>query len=198
MTGVFASGLALVLVPITLGAGFLAELFHVYHQELYIFGGIMIALAGLAVVMGLKMPMPRLTSPRLSTSLGWTGALGLGIFSGIASACCAPVLAGSVALAVVSGAFWKAVIVSGLYVLGMVVPLLIIALVWKKLAVEKMQTIRAWGESLKYVAGAIFIVIGLLLVFLGATGNEWWAPTWQQGLADWLKNISSAIVSLLQ
>jgi len=199
MTGVFAAGLALVLIPITLGVGFLAELFHVYHQELYIFGGIIIALAGLATVMGIKMPIPHLKSPSIGEGnrVGWVGALLLGIFSGIASACCAPVLAGSITLALLSGSFWSAVGVSLFYILGMVAPLLVIALFWDKIAASHMQTIRVCGSYLKYVTGGLFLVVGIMLLYLGVTGNEWWAPQWQVGFAEWLKNVNTYIVNII-
>jgi len=198
MTGVFSLGLALVLVPITLGAGLLAEIFHIYHQQLYIFGGVMIMLAGLAVLFGIKMPMPRLKTPRMDEGLGWGGALTLGIFSGIASACCAPVLAGSVTLAVLSGSFARATVVSLFYVLGMAMPLLLIAVLWDKMAVSRMQVVRRYGAAFKYVAGAVFIAVGIMLFYLGATGNEWWAPVWQQNFSEWLKEISFQIIEWIR
>ena len=56
----------------------------------------------------------------------------LGIFSGIASSCCAPVLAGVIALASVAASFWLALGLGTAYVFGMVAPLFLIALLWDR------------------------------------------------------------------
>lgn len=53
MTFVFFAGIAVILVPIGLGAAGLARLFSNFHKELYIFGGIlMLILAILAFFWG--------------------------------------------------------------------------------------------------------------------------------------------------
>jgi cytochrome c biogenesis protein CcdA len=198
MTAVFALGLAAVLIPITLGAGFLAEFLHVYHKQFYIFGGVMLLISGLMVILGIKMPMLKLKQPILPSGdsvLRFWPAFGLGVFSGIASACCAPVLAGSVTLAIISGSFLKAVVVSGFYIVGMVIPLFILAFFWKKLKISDLKIFR--GNALKIVAGTLFLAIGAIMFYLGATNNEWWAPAWQTNLANYIKNISNYIVSWL-
>src|SRR5665811_1773408 len=100
---VFAAGLGLVLVPITLGMGVIAGAVARYHQPLYYAGGIlMFALAGLALS-GRMWSLPSfLRAP--ATSRGDTASFfALGVFSGIASSCCAPVLAGVMTLSVLSG-----------------------------------------------------------------------------------------------
>ena len=52
----------------------------------------------------------------------------LGIFSGLTSACCAPVLIGILALTFLSPNFLGAILIGAMYVLGMVTPLLLISL----------------------------------------------------------------------
>src|SRR5258708_12427048 len=56
----------------------------------------------------------------------------LGIFSGVASSCCAPVLVGVIALSSVVSSFWLALGLGVAYVFGMVVPLFLIALLWDR------------------------------------------------------------------
>ncbi|OGM89547.1 hypothetical protein A2108_00535 [Candidatus Wolfebacteria bacterium GWA1_42_9] len=198
MTAIFGLGIAIVLLPISLGVSFLAEFFHNYHQEFYVFGGIMLLLVGLALVFKIKMPMPRFKQPQISQDgkIGLSSAFGLGIFSGIASACCAPVLAGSLTLAIISGTFLKAFVVSMFYVLGMVAPLFIMAFFWKKLKLSDLKIFG--GGRLKIIAGAIFVLVGIMIFYLGITGNEWWAPQWQTGLADWLKDFSQNMVNIFK
>ena len=110
MTFVFFAGIAVILVPIGLGAAGLAQLFNNFHKEMYVFGGVfMIILAALAIS-GKSLPfirMPQQAMPSIDASSVKSVFL-LGIFSGAATSCCAPVLAGAVTLAVISGVFWKA------------------------------------------------------------------------------------------
>ena len=103
LTFVFAAGLALVLVPITMGMGLIAGAIARYHSPLYWAGGIlMIALAVLSLS-GRMWSLPAvLRAP--DTAGGDTASFfALGVFSGIASSCCAPVLAGVMALSALSG-----------------------------------------------------------------------------------------------
>lgn len=97
---VFGAGVATVILPIGLGAAALSRVFVQHHLVIYLVGGAVMLLSGAAVLAGwsLKPPMP---SGRGSPGGGFGSAYLLGAFSGIASACCAPVLAG---VAVLSGA----------------------------------------------------------------------------------------------
>src|SRR3989442_14318883 len=54
------------------------------------------------------------------------------IFSGMASSCRAPVLAGVIALSSVASSFWLALGLGAAYVFGMVAPLFVIALLWER------------------------------------------------------------------
>ena len=103
LTFFFTAGLALVLVPITLGVSLIAATIARFHAPFYYAGGaLMLALAVLAVS-GRTWSMPRfLRAP--DTSRGDSASFfALGVFSGIASSCCAPVLAGVMALSALSG-----------------------------------------------------------------------------------------------
>ena len=103
LTFVFAAGLALVLVPITLGVSMLSGAINQYHTQLYWAGGLlMIALAGLSLS-GTMWSLPRfMRAPDTSRGDG-ASFFALGVFSGIASSCCAPVLAGVMTLSGLSG-----------------------------------------------------------------------------------------------
>jgi cytochrome c biogenesis protein CcdA len=63
---------------------------------------------------------------------------GLGVFSGAASACCAPVLAGVATISGAAASFPAAMAVGITYVFGMVAPLSALALVWDR---------RDWGST---------------------------------------------------
>ena len=102
LTFVFATGLAVVLVPITLGVGVLTESLLRFHSAVYALGGILMLGLAAVVVFGLHWSLPMFkNAPDLQrTDSG--GVFALGVFSGAASACCAPVLAGVVTLSAVT------------------------------------------------------------------------------------------------
>src|SRR3990167_6063805 len=121
MTLVFFAGIAVVLIPIGLGTAGLAELFQSFHSQLYIAGGIlMLVLAGFSFLgKGMEMiPFVKRIQPDMR-AMHTKSVFGLGVLSGAATSCCAPVLAGAMTLAIVSGAFWKAILVTFAYAFGM-------------------------------------------------------------------------------
>jgi cytochrome c biogenesis protein CcdA len=132
LTFVFAAGLATVLLPITLGVSMVAGAIARYHAPLYYAGGaLMLALAALALS-GRMWSLPSaLRTP--DTRRGDTGSFfALGVFSGIASSCCAPVLAGVMTLSALSGSPAGGLLLGLAYVFGMVFPLFVMALAWDK------------------------------------------------------------------
>ncbi|WP_068397217.1 cytochrome c biogenesis CcdA family protein [Kribbia dieselivorans] len=143
LTFVFAAGLALVLVPITLGVSLLAGAIAMYHTELYWAGGLlMIALGGLALT-GTMWSMPSFLRAPDGTRGDSATFFSLGVFSGIASSCCAPVLAGVMTLSALSGNPAGGVLLGLAFVFGMVLPLLIMALVWDAAGLQKHR----WGQA---------------------------------------------------
>ncbi|MCP6726655.1 MAG: cytochrome c biogenesis protein CcdA [Patescibacteria group bacterium] len=211
MTFVFFAGISLVLVPIGLGAAGLAQLFRSFHSELYIAGGLlMVALAVMAVLgKGFSIiPMPK----RANTSgqpVGVKSVFTLGVFSGAATSCCAPVLAGVVTLAVISGAFWKGLIVTFAYVFGMVFPLFISAWLYDKFKLQESKLIQGKNfnfsfmgkelsvHSTNLIAGAIFLFMGGILLFLGITGEAFFAPESQIAMGESLNLWSGSLLNKL-
>lgn len=82
-------------------------------------------MAGLTVI-------PQTGSVALSADLDFffpnMGVLSLGVFSGIASSCCAPVLAGVMTLSALSGSAVGGLLLGFANVFGMVIPLFVMAL----------------------------------------------------------------------
>lgn len=211
MTFVFFAGISVILVPIGLGAASLAQFFRGFHREMYIIGGIlMIVLAALAVSgRGLAIiPMPKRMTPRLNAGDPKSVFL-LGMFSGAATSCCAPVLVGAITLAVISGVFWKALIVTFAYVFGMVFPLFIAGYFYDRFHIEqsrlikgKLVTVRFGPKTLSVhstnlLAGAVFLVMGMILLVLAFSGNAFWAPSFQGTIAHLLNQWSQATLDVL-
>jgi len=198
MTLVFFAGISLVLVPIGLGAAGLAAIFQNFHREMYIFGGLLMLVLAVMAIAGKGLAMIPM-SKRLKPGLKATSAKSvfvLGIFSGAATSCCAPVLAGAVTLAVISGAFWKALIVTFAYVFGLTFPLFILAYFYDKLKIAETKIIKGKLLELKFgaksyylhttnlLAGIIFFFMGLMLLYLAFSGQAFWSPAWQASLGQ--------------
>src|SRR5437867_9637296 len=122
MTFLFAAGIATVILPLTMGASALRQLFVEGHRPIYIAGGLlMLTLAAYTLLGGqLHLPMP---GRRAGGKGGPFAVYSLGVFSGIATSCCAPVLAGVIALSGATASFGLALGLGAAYVFGMVAPL---------------------------------------------------------------------------
>ena len=156
LTFVFAAGLGLVLVPITLGMSLLSGAIARYHQPLYWAGGIlMFALAALALS-GRMWSMPSMLRAPDTTRGDTASFFALGVFSGIASSCCAPVLAGVMTLSVLSGSPVGGFALGVAYVFGMVFPLFAMALVWDTAKLGEKRFLRARPVRFR-VAGRLVV-----------------------------------------
>lgn len=181
LTFVFAAGLATVLLPITLGVSMVAGAIAKYHAPLYYAGGaLMLALAGLALS-GRMWSLPSaLRTP--DTRRGDTGSFyALGVFSGIASSCCAPVLAGVMTLSALSGSPAGGLLLGLAYVFGMVFPLFVMALIWDKARLRdrrwmspQLVRVRVAGRtlvtnSLNLAVAVGFTVMGVAVILLAGS-----------------------------
>src|SRR6266508_2659367 len=133
MTFLFAAGVASVVLPIALGAAVVQRLLVGQHTLIWSAGGVLLlGLGGYTLAGGqLRLPMPgRPAKP--GRRAGPLAVWSLGVFSGVASACCAPGLAGVVALSGLAASFGRAVGPGDAYVFGMVAPLFVLALWWER------------------------------------------------------------------
>ena len=103
----------------------MGQIFSQYHNTIFMIGGIFLTLLGFILITGRHFSLPF----RVNSSLKRHNAFSvfvLGIFSGIATTCCAPVLAGVLALAALPGSMAWGGIYTLSYVFGMVAPLFLI------------------------------------------------------------------------
>lgn len=143
LTFVFAAGLALVLLPLTLGASLLSGAIARFHAPLYYAGGtLMIALAVLALS-GRMWSLPSFVRAPDTTRADSASFFALGVFSGIASSCCAPVLVGIMTLSALSASPAGGTVLGLAYVFGMVFPLFAMALLWDKARLNERRFLRA-------------------------------------------------------
>ena len=181
MTLIFGLGIFVVLMPAVLGVAALSKVLFVYHDEIYVVGGFVMLIAAAVTFLGLKLPMPNLPG-RTPGKHDPLSIFILGIFSGITSACCAPVLIGVLTLTFLSPNFFGALGIGATYVFGMVFPLLIISLFLSG-KVDKFMFLRKPITEFKFLgknriilfsnflAGVIFFFTGILILSLKATGK---------------------------
>lgn len=182
MTFVYFLGLLTVFLPIGFGAAFLTQLFSQYHNTIFFVGAVFLVFLGLALVTGRQFSLPSPVHPVLK-NYGLGSVFVLGIFSGVATTCCAPVLAGVVALSALPGSFLLGGVYTLAYVLGMVVPLFIIATLLdrvdftaKLMTLRKPITYSIFGETFSVTfsnlfSGLMFLGLGIIIIFLAQTNQ---------------------------
>src|SRR3989338_1625728 len=176
MTFVFFLGVATVFLPIGLGASFLAQAFSKYHNIVFSVGGIFLVVLGITMLLGKKFSTP--ISVRDGMKKHVSSIYVLGIFSAIATTCCAPVLAGVLTLSMASGTIVWGVLYTLAYVLGMTLPLFIIAafldktnLTEKFTGAKKTVAMRLgsfnWQITVsELISGLIFLLMGGYITYL--------------------------------
>jgi cytochrome c biogenesis protein CcdA len=171
LTAIYVAGVAAIVLPITLGAGAIGQFTSRYHPALFVIGGLMMLFTAVTLWRGSMLPIPMLRQPELTGTAG--SVFVLGVFSGAATACCAPVLAGAVALSALNQTWIGGLALGGAYLMGIVVPLVVLALCFhgakKKVRDPKLTLALASYRkriSLSRLVGAI-VFGGFGLVFIG-------------------------------
>ena len=208
MTFVFAAGVAAVILPIAFGASWVTRLIVGHHTTVFLTAAAVMVGLGVATLAGWKPPLPML-SRRATGEHGAGSVFALGAFSGVASACCAPVLAGVLTLAGAVASFGAALVVGVAYVFGMVLPLFVIALLWDRydwadtaLFQGRTITLRL-GRARRnmtlsaLLSGGLLVAMGGLLAVLALRGPAMNPRGWQARMAADLRHWSDVALSWL-
>lgn len=194
LTAIYVAGVSVIVWPITMGAGAIGQLTSRFHPELFVIGGLMLLATATALWRGTMLSLPFARQPEMTGSVG--SVFLLGVFSGAITACCAPVLAGAVALSALNGSAIGGFILGGAYILGIVFPLVVIALFFtgaKRKARDWKFTIR-WGSYVKptslsrLVGTTVFGGFGLFFVVAAVTGQSRRALGFQRSMSAFLNN----------
>jgi cytochrome c-type biogenesis protein len=197
-TGIFAVGVAVVLLPIVLGIGGIGVFFNREHAVVFFFGGILMLIMGFSALAGrgMTLPIPMLKAPAM-TAQSSGGMFALGLFSGVVSSCCAPLLGGVLVLSATAGSITHALSLGAAYVVGMVLPLFMAALFWDRLHLANRSVFK--GRVLSFhVAGrtisrripdlgaaVLFLGMGSLMIGLAITGRGTYSPAFLRALSQW-------------
>ena len=208
MTFLFAAGVATVILPIALGAALVQRFLLEQHTVVYIVAaGVLLALAAYVLAGGkVNLPVPG----RRAGGGGPLGVYTLGVFSGAASSCCAPVLAGVIALSGLTSSFAMSLGLGAAYVFGMVAPLFVISLLWERFDWRASRLFRprelTWrlGPVQRTISGSA-LASGVLLALMGA-GTLWIglateampaADGWQAALSADLQHYGKVVTDAL-
>ena len=198
LSALYVAGVAVVVLPITLGASALAATVSDWHAQLFILGGVMMLAVSVGLWRGtmlpIKVPKPALTGSAASV-------FALGAFSGAATACCAPVLAGAVALSATTADIAGGLLLGTAYVAGLVAPLVPLALLAGRVrgrVPDPRLTLRlgryAKRLTVSRLAGSVlFAGFGLLFIGLALTGNSETAPAFQETLGIWARRVGAYV-----
>lgn len=180
MTFIFFLGILTVFLPIGLGAAALAQFFNRYQSFIFTLGGLMLVGLGVSLVLGKTFSIPSPVHPS-TKSESVLSIYVLGIFSAIATTCCAPVLAGVLALSAASGSILWGGVYTLSYVLGMVAPLFIIATFLDKIdftqkffALRRPRSVNLFGYNHRFIlseltAGIVFLGMGIYIIYSALT-----------------------------
>jgi cytochrome c-type biogenesis protein len=178
MTAVFVAGVASAVWPLTVGAAGLSQLISANHETMFVLGGVMMLAVGVATLRGWMWH--HAPSVGGGDPAGVVGVYMMGVFAGAATAFCAPVLAGAIAIAGVSGSWWAGAVLGLFYLFGLVSPLLLsaagIGKLRRRLRDPKLS-FSVLGRQVRMTmsrlaGGIVFIILGAYLLALAFTGED--------------------------
>src|SRR5512144_20340 len=194
LSAVYDAGAAVVVMPITLGASALAATVSDWHAQLFVLGGVMMLFVAVGLWRGTMLPV---SVPKPALTGSTASVFGLGAFSGAATACCAPVLAGAIALSATSGTIAGGLLLGISYVAGMMAPLIPLALIYGK-AKQKVRDpkidLRVGGYAkriglARLLGSILFAGFGVLFIALAMSGNSDTAPGFQKTIGFWTREL---------
>jgi cytochrome c-type biogenesis protein len=206
MTFVFALGVAAVILPIAFGASAVTRFIVGRHLLVFLGGAVLMVALGVSMLLGWKLRLP---APGMGArqDRGPLAVFALGAFSGTASACCAPVLAGVVALSGSAGSFAAAAAVGTAYVFGMVAPLFVVASLWDRYDWSDSRWLRGRTFNLRLggrsrpvhstalVGGGLLIAMGALTAVVAFTGVAMPRRGWEATVTARLGHYGSVVTA---
>lgn len=204
MTFVYFLGILSIFLPIGLGVSFLTQIFSQYHDAVFLVGGIFLLFLGMTLLLGQQFSLPFSVHPELKKQ-SFVSVYILGVFSAIATTCCAPVLAGVLTLAALPGSVLLGGVYTLSYVLGMVLPLFIIAFFLDRInftekffAFRKSFSYNLLGQKVSltfasFFSGSMFLLLGITIVYLARTSQLTLHSSYQLALNIYLTRLIKSL-----
>lgn len=208
-TLIFYVGLAGVLVPLGLGAGWAGRLVYGHQTALTTGAGLLLITLGVAQIFGAGFTVPGLH--RLTARFGGhspAAVLALGVVSGFAGFCAGPILGAVLTVAATSGAAVRGGALLAVYAAGMTAPLFLLAVLWDRYDLGHRRWLR--GRTLRIgplhshttslASGLLFALLGAaFLVFGGTEGlTVLTAPlSWESALDNTASRVDAHLPDLV-
>lgn len=171
---VFLGGLLITLVPLGLGLGWLGGTFTIDRGVLLNGAGWLLIALGLLTAFGGGVDFSRFIPGKPRPVAGsLAGTFALGAVSGIAGFCTGPVLGAILTLALTSASPTRGGTLLALYGVGMVLPVILIALLIRRLGQSSVSWMRGrrfrvgrlWFHTTSLVMGALTVLVGWIMIF---------------------------------
>lgn len=177
-TLVFYAGLLTTLVPLGVAASSLGMLVTEHRQTLVATAAWVVIVLGVIQILGITIPLPGRTSAG-GDATSIASVYLLGAVYGVAGVCSGPILGSVLAVAAVGSSPAYGGVLLAVYALGMVVPVLILALLWDRFDIGRRRWLRPREiivgpirtTVVSVVAGAVFVALGALLLATEGTAN---------------------------
>lgn len=178
-TGIFTLGLLTTLIPLGVFSGVFGSLLGAHRGALITTVGVIVIIVGLIQLAGIPIPgLTRQGKASADNSSGLSVFL-LGAVYAVAGVCTGPILGSVLMVASLGGSALYGGTLLTLYAFGMVLPLLILTLLWRKFGARAMRwvrprmlTIGKWQNSWPVIiTGLLSIGLGLLLLLTNGTAS---------------------------
>lgn len=210
MTFIFFLGILTVFLPIGLGAAALGQIFSRYHNIIFGIGGVFLIILSIILLTGRHFSLPFRVNPSFKKH-NIISVFSLGIFSGVATTCCAPVLAGVLTLAALPGSLFWGGIYTLSYVFGMVAPLFLISLFLDKVDFSQ-KLMKTFNKPIEYpiggkkisitiaeaISGITFLVMGTIIVYLALANRLFVHSEYQTAINIYLTKFLNTISDFIK
>lgn len=179
-TGLFYVGLLVTLVPLGVAASSVGRILTVHRETVILISGAVLIVLGVVQILGggFGSGVAQRAAGRIRVQSG-ISVVALGAVYGLAGFCAGPILGSVLAVSAAGGEPVYGGVLLALYALGMVVPLLLLALAWKRfdlgrrgwLRGREIRIGRLRTHTTSVVSGLLFVALGLLFVLTDGTGS---------------------------
>lgn len=179
-TGLFYAGLLITLVPLGVAASSVGRVLTVHRETVILISGAVLVVLGLVQILGggFGSGLAQRAAGRIRVRSG-ISVVALGAVYGLAGFCAGPILGSVLAVSAAGGDPVYGGVLLALYALGMVVPLLLLALAWKRfdlgrrgwLRGREIRVGRLRTHTTSVASGLLFVGLGLLFVLTDGTGS---------------------------
>lgn len=222
MGAAFFGGLLLTMVPLGMGVAWIGGMLPMSQQEMMRASAWLIILLGLLQIFGggfdLGKILPWRSRAQANQAGPMVGSFLLGTVAGIAGFCTGPILGAILTVVMNSSSPWAGAGMMAVYSLGLILPVLVLAALWRKLSPSFLAKLRGKSftvgrlqlNSAAVIIGLVFIAIGVImlltdgfltspdLISSGAIESVWaWAAAVEAATPGWLLPVALTTLALL-